>query len=70
MNQSIIDDLIVALDRAILDGHGALNASAVVAQLAEAGLTVSRVERPSKANEDDDDIYAALARLHEFRRPN
>lgn len=69
MNQSIIEDLIVALDRAILDGHGALNANAVVAQLAEAGLTISRVERPSRSN-DDDDIYAALARLHEFRRPN
>ena len=69
MNQSIIEDLIVALDRAILDGHGALNANAVVAQLAEAGLTVSRIKRPSKAN-DDDDMYAALARLHEFRRPN
>ena len=69
MNQSIIDDLIVALDRALLDGDGALNANAVVAQLAEAGLTVSRVERPSKST-DDDGVYAALARLHEFQRPN
>ena len=48
---------------------GAFFVSRIVARLAEAGLTVSRVERPSKTN-DDDGVYAALARLHEFRMPN
>lgn len=63
MDQSIVDDLVVALDRAI-NADGKLNAKLVVAELARADLTVKRLHRPSASGDDSDDVYDALAKLH------
>jgi hypothetical protein len=66
MDPSIVDDLIVALDRALHDGGGKLNTEMVVAELARADLTVRRKHLTDASGDGTDDIYAALARLHEF----
>lgn len=70
MDPSIVDDLIIALDRALHEGDGALNAVMIVAELARADLTIRRVHRQDASDDGTDDVYAALARLHAVKSSN